>query len=407
MRTGFRLAIVPTVSILIVCGLAWILGNASYSPSMSSEWHTPEWVHVSQTGSTTRVRPIDMPNVDRRRGVDAQWVAERVSGWPFPCLAFRVVDDGETRIRGGIAVGKGDLILGPPSHLWRFPGLGRFVLPLEPVWLPFIASTVVIVVIIRLSIEALRLVQRALLQRVRRARALANVCPECGFPSAGSLQRCMECGAEGPEAEVVKSRCGSHGDAAAMGLRRRRVNIGLLVLLLVTVVACVDWRGCARRLHTPRGTAAAAPSTESPQSSNVAAPIMIELAGMDIDAASMRARLRVRITAPTDSDITVWRRDVELWAEQMEIRADSTAVVTQRLDQSMEADSTGTGTDDWHVSAGATLIIVYEIRNRAFRVDKSGVAYVHMPSSTIRYLKLRDNSQRQVQIEDLQTLEIR
>jgi hypothetical protein len=177
MRIRFRLSIVPAVSILIVCGLAWILGNTSYSPSKSSEWQTPGWVHVSQTGSTTRVRPIDMPTENWRRGVDAQWVAERVSGWPFPCLAFRVVDDGETRIRGGIAVGQGDLILGPPSHLWRFPGLGRFVLPLEPVWLPFMGSTVVIVVIVRLSVEALRLVQRALLQRVRRARALADTCP--------------------------------------------------------------------------------------------------------------------------------------------------------------------------------------------------------------------------------------
>lgn len=138
-----------------------------------------------------------------------------------------------------------------------------------------------------------------------------------------------------------------------------------------------------------------------------AVPIIIELAGIQIDADRMRARLRVRIVAPADSDISVSRRDLEEWVEQMEIQPDSLAVISQRIDQMLAAVPAETDAVDWRVSAGATVTVECEIRNRVFRVDKPGVAYVHMPSFPIGYTRLRDNSQKYVRIEDLQSLEVR
>lgn len=406
MRWGFKLVIVAPLSIAVVYALAWMLGNSSHSPAASAEWRTPGWVWLSQAGSMTRVRPVDPATAHWRSGDEAHWVAERVSGWPFRCLAFRVVDDGATRLRGGIAVQPGDLVLGPPRHSWRFPGLGRSIVPLQPVWWPFVASNLVIAVVIGASLESVQLLHAVCLRRVRRCRALMGKCPECEFPT-GDRATCAECGAANPAVAPIRKRSAENRDAAAARARRWRVNTGLIVLLLVAVAFCIDWRGCLRQLQSQRNSRTSSPTTQVQPSPIEATPIIIEVTGIEIDAASMRARLRIRITAPSDSDVVVSRGDLDKWAEQMVIQEHSSAAVTQRFDQLVATDPVERESDDLPVSAGETVVVGYDIQNRVFHVVKSGSLQIHMPSSTIRYLKLRDNSRRQVRIEDLQTFEVR
>lgn len=261
MRTCYRLAIAAAVSVAIVFGLASFLGNANDSPSASNEWSTPRWVYTSGAGTTTRVRPVDLPDENWGDADAERWIAERISGWPFPCLAFRVVDDGETRIRGGIAVGAGDLMLGPPRHMWRFPGLGRFVVPLQPVWLPFMGSTILMLAVVMSAIESLRLLQRTLRQRRRRVRVSAGNCPECAFPSGVEAARCPECGVERPIVNEVGTRCNVSPKDAGGKLRGRLVNAGMLVLLVAAIAVCVDWRGCVSRLHAMKGSSSVTQST--------------------------------------------------------------------------------------------------------------------------------------------------
>lgn len=367
------------------------------------------WIESVAPGRVTYTRPSGLERSDWGGPDEQSLVAERFSGWPFQCFVYRVVDRGRLEIEGGFAIVSGELVLGPPTEYWRFPKLGRYVVPFRAAPLPLLGCVAVLGSACLGTLMIVKGVRCAWRQQVRRRRVAGGRCERCGYPQGPHESPCPECGATDSAMTDVGNRAERRSRPLCEQDWKKLVGFGLSLVVAGALVYFWSPRRDTVAQSSAGGISAISPPP-APSSGLQNPPLMsaiaIDVMGFRIGD-DERAYFRFRIEAPVANEVVVARKSLEDWVGGFVAMPESTAVLQTRMDQRLSSPDSVDNPAYIQVPSAESREFEIEVLASSVKLVKPGTLYLYLPPARITYEIPSKRQTRVISCEELKQFDLR